>query len=63
MRLVYSDASNTVEDGIHIAHGSWLAEEAKQSSTWRELVAVLEAIVSKLNNGRLRRFTAEAARI
>ena len=46
MRLVFSDASNTgyggytVEDGIHIAQGSWLAEEAKQSSTWRELVAV-----------------------
>ena len=30
----------TVEHGMHIAQGNWIPEEAKQSSTWRELVAV-----------------------
>ena len=44
LRCVYSDASDTgyggytVEHGMHIAQGNWLPEEAKQSSTWRELV-------------------------
>ena len=46
LRVVYSDASSTgyggytVEHGMHVANGVWLLEEAKQSSTWRELVVV-----------------------
>ena len=57
VRVVFSDASDvgyggyTVEHGMHTAHGNWLPEEAQQSSTWRELVAVhrvLEAIASRL---------------
>ena len=67
VRVVFSDASDvgyggyTVEHGMHIAHGNWLPEEeAQQSSTWRELVAVhkvLEAIASRLRNCRVRWFT------
>ena len=46
VRIVHSDASNTghggymVEHGMHVAQGNWLEHEAKESSTWRELVAV-----------------------
>ena len=46
VRVVFSDASDveyggyTVEHGMHTAHGNWLPEEAQQSSTWLELVAV-----------------------
>jgi len=49
-----------VEHGMHTAQGNWLPEEAQQSSTWRELVAVyrvLEAIANKLRNCRVRWFT------
>ena len=61
VRVVYSDASNVgygrymMEHGPLIANGSWTASEAKQSSTWRELVAVsrvLELMV--LNTGSVR---------
>ena len=66
VRIVYSDVSNTgyggytVEHGMHVAQGNWLEHEAKQSSTWRELVAVgrlLQAIASKLANMRVHWFT------
>eukprot|EP00731_Ephydatia_muelleri_P026444 Em0018g544a len=66
LRVVYSDASSTgyggytVEHGMHVANGVWLPEEAKQSSTWRELVAVkrvLQAVVDRLNNSRIHWFT------
>ena len=66
VRIAYSDASDTgyggytVEHGMHVAQGNWLGHEAKQSSTWRELVAVcrvLQAIASKLVNMRVRWFT------
>ena len=59
LRVVYSDASSTgyggytVEHGMHFVSGVWSPEEAKQSSTWRELVAVkrvLLSVVDKLNN-------------
>ena len=46
--------------GCHVANGLWLAEEAKLSSTWRELRAVrmvLESLAVKLKNKRVRRFT------
>ena len=64
--MVYTDASdsgyagNTVEHGCHIAHRQWLPEEASRSSTWRELRAVrsvLEALVTKLRNQRVRWLT------
>ena len=66
VRVVYSDASDTgyggytVEHGVHVAQGSWSPEEAIQSSTWRELVAVsrvLISIASKLRNMRVRWFS------
>ena len=66
IRVVYTDASQTgyggytVEHGCHIAHGVWLPEESKESSTWRELRAVrrvLESLVGKLQNERVRWFT------
>ena len=66
IRVVYTDASDTgyagytVEHGCHIAHGQWLPQEASQSSTWRELRAVrrvLESLVTKLRNQRVRWFT------
>ena len=66
VQIVYSDASNTgyggymVKHGMHVAQGNWLEHEAKQSSTWRELVAVgrvLQAIASKLVNVRVHWFT------
>ena len=47
VRVVYSDASDTgycgyvVEHKPCVAHGQWSTTEAKQSSTWRELTAVL----------------------
>ena len=52
LRCVYSDASDTgyggytVEHGMHIAYCSRLPDEAKQSSTWRELVAVGRVLMS-----------------
>ena len=66
VRVVYTDASHTgyggytVEHGCHIAHGNWLPEEQLESSTWRELRAVrqvLESLVGKLRNERVRWFT------
>lgn len=66
MRLVYSDASATgyggyiVEHGPQIAHGQWSKEEARQSSTWRELcgvLRVLESLAAKLRNERLKWFS------
>ena len=66
VRIVYSDASDTgyggyvVEHGPCVATGQWSAEEAKQSSTWRELVAVrnvLQSVMTKLRNMRVRWFT------
>ena len=66
LRVVYSDASDTgyggytVEHGPCIAHGQWTVAEANQSSTWRELTAVLRVLSSiacKLHNTRVRWFT------
>ena len=65
VRIVYSDASSTgfggyiVEHGNLIANGQWSAEEAKSSSTWRELRAVklvLQSFQFKLSNERIRWF-------
>ena len=66
VRVVYSDASDTgyggfvVEHGPCVAYGQWTECEARQSSTWRELTAVLQilmAVVEKLKNCRVRWFT------
>ena len=52
VRVVYSDASDTgyggyvVEHGPCVAFGQWTAEEAVQSSTWRELSAVWQVLQS-----------------
>ena len=59
MRVVYTDASDTgyggylVEHGNVVANGQWANDEAKQSSTWRELRAVrlvLECFQTLLKN-------------
>ena len=66
VRVVYSDASDTgyggyvVEHGPCVAYGQWTTHEAHQSSTWRELTAVLRvlsAIAVKLMNFRVHWFT------
>ena len=66
MRVVYSDASETgyggyvVEHGPCVSFGQWTAEEASQSSTWRELSAVYQvllAVACKLANTRVSWFT------
>ena len=66
VRIVFSDASctgyggYTVEHVMHVVNGVWTTVEVKQSSTWRELVAVgrvLEAMANKLRNTRIRWFT------
>ena len=66
VRVVYSDASDTgyggyvVEHGPCVAYGQWTQNEAQQSSTWRELAAVLRvltAVAAKLLNVRVRWFT------
>ena len=66
VRVVYSDASDTgyggyvVEHGSCVAYGQWSEHEALQSSTWRELTAVLRvlmAVAAKLMNFRVRWFT------
>ena len=50
VRVVYSDASDTgyggyvVEHGPCVAYGQWTTHEAHQSSTWRELTAVLRVL-------------------
>ena len=54
VRVVYSDASETgyggfvVEHGACISYGQWMAEQAKCSSTWCELSAVMAAVADKL---------------
>ena len=51
-RAVYSDASNTGYGGCmvelcpEVAHGQWSEDEAKLSSTWRELKAVYLVLLS-----------------
>ena len=49
-----------IEHSYDIAQGQWFAQEAKQSSTRRELRAVhtvLESLTTKLQNCRVRWFT------
>ena len=52
VRVVYSDASDTgfggyvVEHGACVAYGQWTKHEAQQSSTWRELSAVLRVLMA-----------------
>ena len=66
VHIVYSDASGTgyggftVEHGCHVAHGAWSEDQAAKSSTWRELKAVqmvLESLIPKLKNERIRWFS------
>ena len=66
VRVVYADAIDTgyggyvVEHGDCVAYGQWTEHEAQQSSTWRELTAVLRvlmAVVDKLKNFPVRWFT------
>ena len=66
VRVVYSDASDTgyggyvVEHGSCVSYGQWTDSEASQSSTWRELAAVLQVLMGvakKLANYRVRWFT------
>ena len=66
VRVVYSDASDIgyggyiVEHANHVAHGQWDRSEAKESSTWRELKAVLLVLASiahKLANNNVKWFT------
>ena len=66
VQVVYSDASETgyggyvVEHGTCSSFGQWTESEAQQSSTWRELAAVLQVlrgVASKLTNHRVRWFT------
>ncbi|CAG2242111.1 unnamed protein product [Mytilus edulis] len=53
--VVYSDASNTgyggyvVETPFNIAHGMWSKCEASKSSTWKELNAVRNILLSMIN--------------
>ncbi|CAC5399039.1 unnamed protein product [Mytilus coruscus] len=53
--LIYSDASNTgyggyvVETPFNIAHGMWSECEASKSSTWKELNAVRNILLSMIN--------------
>ena len=65
-RIVYSDASGTGFAGYEVgsingvSHGTWSAEEAVKSSTWRELCAVfrvLRSLVHVLSNQRVKWFT------
>ena len=60
VRVVYSDASCTVEHGNVIATGQWSSSEAAQSSIWCELRAVrmvVESFKDKLRNERIQWFT------
>ena len=67
--VVYSDTSNigyggyTVYHGYHVAHGNWTQEEAAKSSTWRELVAVLEAIALLLKGLHVRWFSGNGFQV
>ena len=63
---MYSDTSGTGFTGYEVgtingvSHGTWSAEEAVKSSTWRELCAVfrvLRSLVHALSNQRLKWFT------
>ena len=62
-RVAYSDASNSgyvVEFGKEVAQGQWSADEARLSSSWRELKAVhnvLEAFAPKLRGNTVKWFT------
>lgn len=65
-RIVYSDASGSAYAGYEVgtvngvSHGTWSAEEAAKSSTWRELCAVfrvLKSLVHVLSNQRVKWFT------
>ncbi|XP_063416326.1 uncharacterized protein LOC134697972 [Mytilus trossulus] len=60
--VVYSDASNTgyggyvVETPFNIAHGMWSECEASKSSTWKELNAVKNILLSMINVLKDKRF-------
>jgi hypothetical protein len=65
-KIVYPDASGyafggyCVESRHSIAHGMWNSDEACQSSTWRELVAVLRVLLSlnhELSRKKVKWFT------
>ena len=65
-RVAYSDASGTgyggfvVELGPHAVSGCWSEDEARQSSTWRELKAVdrvLESVADKLSSHTIKWYT------
>ncbi len=51
MRVVYSDTNETGYGGYVAEHdpcvvyGQWTSEEAKRSSTWRELAALLSRMI------------------
>ena len=66
MQVVYSDNSDTgygeftVENGCHIAQGRWSEDEAKRSSTWRDIRAVrlmLESLIPMLKNKHIQWFS------
>ena len=60
MLVVRVYSGYVVEHGPCVVYGQWTAEEAKQSSTWRDLTAVLcvlEAMANKLANARVRWFS------
>ena len=63
LRVVYSDASDTgyggftVEHGCHIAKGRWSEEEAKQRREIKAVRLVLESLIPKLKNERIRWFS------
>ena len=66
VRVVYTDASDTGYEGYVVEHadcvsyGQWTCQEARHSSTWRELAVVwlvLQAVAEKLLNYRVRWFT------
>ena len=43
-----------MEHGLHVAQDIWLPGEAAQSSTWRELVAVVKILDYIAHNMRVR---------
>jgi len=53
VKVVYSDASTTgfggftVEHSLHILHGQWTQQDARENSTWRELRAVGNVLESR----------------
>ncbi|XP_072025653.1 uncharacterized protein [Amphiura filiformis] len=63
--LVFSDASSTgcgafISDTNKVSHRVWSAEEASESSTWRERFAILSALCSfgsSLDNQSIKVFT------